>query len=192
MSEEGREAGRDECSITTLPHSPIISPHWRESTTYLSYCSGCYLGIYAVFGFSQAGFVLLSTFALAMASFFASRTLHNKMLDNVLQTPMSFFDTTPLGRILNRFSKDVDTIDVAIPQALQEFLETLFSIFSIVIAVSIVLPTFLLVIVPMAIFYFLVQVSHTPYPCQLYLAIPGHRSCPDLRCANEVKASITH
>jgi ABC-type multidrug transport system fused ATPase/permease subunit len=37
----------------------------------------------------------------------ASRLLHDGMLACVLHSPMSFFDTTPLGRIVNRFSKGV-------------------------------------------------------------------------------------
>jgi len=43
--------------------------------------------------------------AIALGSVTASRTLHSGLLHNILKCPMSFFDTTPLGRIVNRFSK---------------------------------------------------------------------------------------
>ena len=141
---------------------------------YLCLCSGCYLGIYAIFGASQACFVLLSTFAIAIASFFASKTLHNKMLNNILSTPMSFFDTTPLGRILNRFSKDVNIIDETLPRSVRMFLNTLLIVLSTIIAVSIALPIFLVVIIPMTVFYLLVQVRK-PHP--LVLFCPPTLSC---------------
>ncbi|KAG5887763.1 hypothetical protein JTB14_016114 [Gonioctena quinquepunctata] len=53
----------------------------------------------------------------------ASRVLHTKMFNNVLQAPMRFFDTNPSGRILNRFSKDMGTIDEVLPKALLEAIQ---------------------------------------------------------------------
>ena len=121
-------------------------------------CSGCYLGIYAIFGISQATFVFFSSFAIAIAAFLASKTLHNQLLENILRSPMSFFDTTPLGRILNRFSKDINIIDETLPRSVRSFLATLFNVFSTIIVVSIATPIFLVVIIPMTIIYILVQV----------------------------------
>lgn len=46
----------------------------------------------------------------------ASKTLHNRMFANVLKAPMSFFDSNPSGRILNRFSKDVGAVDEVLPK----------------------------------------------------------------------------
>ncbi len=121
--------------------------------------SGCYLGVYAGLGFSQAFAVLFSSFTLASAGIFASRTLHSGMLKNILRSPMSFFDTTPTGRILNRFSKDIYMIDEVIPRSLQAFMFTLFSVISTIIVIMIATPLFGVVIVPLGLFYILVQVS---------------------------------
>ena len=123
-----------------------------------SHSSGCYLGIYAIFSAAQVVFVLFSTFSLAIASIFASRTLHSKMLKNILRSPMSFFDTTPLGRILNRFSKDIYTIDEVIPRSIRSFLFTALRVISTLIVIMIATPTFAIVIFPLGLFYLFVQV----------------------------------
>lgn len=47
----------------------------------------------------------------ALAGFNVSVNLHRRAIERVMRAPMSMFDTTPLGRIMNRFSKDMDTID---------------------------------------------------------------------------------
>lgn len=48
---------------------------------------------------------------MAFRRIHAARTLHRSMLVRLLRAPMSFFDTTPVGRILNRFSQDMDMVD---------------------------------------------------------------------------------
>jgi ABC-type multidrug transport system fused ATPase/permease subunit len=49
----------------------------------------------------------------------AAGHLHQSMLTNILKSPMSFFDTTPSGRIVNRFSSDVAVVDNNLPQTLR-------------------------------------------------------------------------
>ena len=61
--------------------------------------------MYSLFGLFQILTVVMYSFILVTATLKASITLHDGMLKNILRSPMSFFDTTPLGRILNRFSK---------------------------------------------------------------------------------------
>lgn len=56
-------------------------------------------------------FVLIGSFIMAYAMVLASTLLHKSMLHNILRSPMAFFDVTPLGRIVNRFAKDVDVLD---------------------------------------------------------------------------------
>lgn len=50
-------------------------------------------------------FVFLGTLLLANASVNASGILHSRLLRNILRVPMVFFDTTPIGRVVNRFAK---------------------------------------------------------------------------------------
>ncbi len=60
--------------------------------------------------FSAIGVFILAV-SIAYGCITAASFLHEELLANVMKNPMSFFDTTPLGRIINRFSKDVDTLD---------------------------------------------------------------------------------
>jgi ABC-type multidrug transport system fused ATPase/permease subunit len=80
----------------------------------------------------------------------ASRNMHDEMLSNLLHAPASFFDTTPLGRIVNRFSGDINSLDFTLPvyyhQALMLFLQLLNSL----AVVAAMLPPFILWVVPMA------------------------------------------
>jgi ABC-type multidrug transport system fused ATPase/permease subunit len=66
----------------------------------------------------------------------AAKTLHQQMLHSVIRSPMSFFDTTPIGRIVNRFSADTDTIDNDLPVTIQKWLECVFRVFSTIIVIS--------------------------------------------------------
>ena len=113
-------------------------------------------------------FVLFGTISLALAAIYASHSLHSNMLKNILRSPMSFFDTTPLGRVLNRFSKDIYVVDETIPRSIRLFLFTLFRILSTIIVVIIATPTFAIVIVPLGMFYFLVQVHVNYMTCRLH------------------------
>ena len=58
----------------------------------------------------------------------ASRILHSDILARLFHNPLSFFDTTPLGRIVNRFSKDVDMIDNTLPFNIRSWINCLFSV----------------------------------------------------------------
>jgi ABC-type multidrug transport system fused ATPase/permease subunit len=72
--------------------------------------------------------VFISSLYLAIGTLLAAKYLHAQMLSHVLTNPLSFFDTTPTGRILNRFSKDIDTLDNTIPHNIRAWLNCLFSV----------------------------------------------------------------
>lgn len=71
---------------------------------------------------------ILCSFALAIGTLFAARWLHLTMLANIFHAPMSFFDTTPTGRVVNRFSKDIDTVDNTLPNNISAFLNCFFQV----------------------------------------------------------------
>ncbi|NXX57592.1 MRP3 protein, partial [Scopus umbretta] len=115
------------------------------------------IGVYAALGLLQGLIVLICSFTLAMGGINAARTLHAALLENKFRTPQSFYDTTPTGRIINRFSKDIFVIDEVIPPTILMFLGTFFTSLSTMIVIIASTPLFAVVIVPLAILYYFVQ-----------------------------------
>ncbi|XP_055346997.1 multidrug resistance-associated protein 1-like [Paramacrobiotus metropolitanus] len=128
-------------------------PERRNSTEWRDYR----LGIYGALGAIQGIFVFMSALVLAYGQIRASRNLHQNMLVRILHAPMAFFDTTPLGRIVNRFSKDVDTVDTMLPMNIRMWLNCVFSVLSTVVVIIYSVPLFATVILPLGIFYYFVQ-----------------------------------
>ncbi|KAM7353891.1 multidrug-Resistance like Protein 1 isoform 2-T2 [Cochliomyia hominivorax] len=116
-----------------------------------------YLGVYGAFGFGQVIARYLSGLFLALGCLHSSREVFIKVLTMVFKWPMELFDTTPLGRILSRFSKDIDTCDTILPSVFQQFLSTCFSVLATIVVISISTPIFLAVIIPIAFLYYFAQ-----------------------------------
>ena len=102
--------------------------------------------------------VLLSAVVAALGRIRSARLLHRGMLSNIIRSPQSFFDVTPLGRVVNRFSKDVDMIDIVIPQTITTFAACLLSVAGTVIVISCSTPLILVLFVPLTVFYYVLQV----------------------------------
>ncbi|XP_054455373.1 ATP-binding cassette sub-family C member 3 isoform X2 [Anoplopoma fimbria] len=115
------------------------------------------VGVYAALGIAQGILVMISSFTLAMGNIGAARKLHSNLLTNKFHTPQSFFDTTPIGRVINRFSKDIYVIDEALPATVLMFLATFFVSLSTMIVIVSSTPIFAVVIVPLAFIYIFVQ-----------------------------------
>uniref|UniRef100_A0A8C3LXP8 Canalicular multispecific organic anion transporter 2 n=1 Tax=Chrysolophus pictus TaxID=9089 RepID=A0A8C3LXP8_CHRPC len=115
------------------------------------------IGVYAALGLLQGFIVFVSSFTLAMGGINAARKLHMALLENKFHTPQSFYDTTPTGRIINRFSKDIFVIDEVIPPTILMFLGTFFNSLSTIIVIIASTPLFTVVIIPLAVLYFFVQ-----------------------------------
>uniref|UniRef100_A0A2C9JPX5 ABC transmembrane type-1 domain-containing protein n=1 Tax=Biomphalaria glabrata TaxID=6526 RepID=A0A2C9JPX5_BIOGL len=116
-----------------------------------------YLSVYGALGAAQALFVLIYACVGALRMVTAASTMHSAMLDRVLKAPMSFFDTTPVGRIVNRFSRDVETLDNQLPQIIFMWIMCVFSVLATLVVISVNTPLFAGVIVPLLLAYLAIQ-----------------------------------
>ncbi|KZW02976.1 multidrug resistance-associated ABC transporter [Exidia glandulosa HHB12029] len=96
------------------------------STLFLGFWSGSqipgfgngqYMALYAGMGVATAVFTFIAAFAFAQAGFNASLNLFTDALKAVMRAPLSWHEMTPTGAIMNRLSKDIDTLDAMLPQA---------------------------------------------------------------------------
>ncbi|KAN0041553.1 hypothetical protein ACTFIV_004095 [Dictyostelium citrinum] len=116
-----------------------------------------YLSIYVAFSCGTIAATFLRSFAMVFGSIKGSKLFHEKMFKAVILSPMSFFDTTPIGRILNRFSKDQLTIDESIARTLGMFLNTFCQVVGSIIVIAWVSPFIILAMVPVAALFYFIQ-----------------------------------
>ncbi|QYT05697.1 MRP-type ABC transporter [Trichoderma simmonsii] len=109
--------------------------YWTSDKFGLS--MGQYIGIYAALGALQAMLMFLFSVMLSILGTNSSKVMLREAMFRVLRAPMSFFDTTPLGRITNRFSRDVDVMDNNLTDAIRMYFFTLCmctAVFALIIA----------------------------------------------------------
>ncbi|XP_038054473.1 ATP-binding cassette sub-family C member 9-like isoform X1 [Patiria miniata] len=116
-----------------------------------------YIGGYTALAMSSAVLSFISAVSCFVAGLLASRQLHRSMLGVMSRAPMRFYDTTPIGRILNRFSSDIHTVDDLLPSDFLFLVEATFKCLSAVIVNTIVTPFFILAILPVAVCYMLLR-----------------------------------
>ncbi|KAI5919844.1 P-loop containing nucleoside triphosphate hydrolase protein [Camillea tinctor] len=103
-----------------------------------------YLGIYAAWSLADIMFSGLTYIAYESGGWFAARTLHATFMNAVMNVPLSWYKTTPVGRIVNRFSRDMNSIDTTLAGMLRMCFEALIRLIFQIAAVGSVLPIFML------------------------------------------------
>ncbi|KAF9984109.1 Multidrug resistance-associated protein 1 [Mortierella antarctica] len=102
-----------------------------------------FLGVYGALTFVYVLiYVVVMWLGFAVARIQASEKIHARLLDKILRLPISFFDTTPLGRIINRFSSDIFAVDIRIPNKLMDVLLFGISVSSTLLLIVFTTPAF--------------------------------------------------
>lgn len=137
-------------SITTILPPPLISSSQSHS-------SPTRLLVYALLGLGQSTAVLVGAFIFVRGAIKATAILHKQVLHRVFRCPMHFFESTPVGRLLNVFSKDVDSVDQQLPMSLDVWVKCFMAVLGMIFVISFNIPIFLLVILPLGLVYYIVQ-----------------------------------
>ncbi|KAH6830702.1 multidrug resistance-associated protein 2 [Perilla frutescens var. hirtella] len=136
-----------------------------SSSTWLSYWTDegshtdthgplFYNSIYSILSFGQVLVTLTNSFWLITSSLYAARRLHNAMLNSILRAPMVFFHTNPLGRIINRFAKDLGDIDRTVAPFGNMFLGQVAQLISTFVLIGIVSTMSLWAIMPLLVLFY--------------------------------------
>uniref|UniRef100_A0A8C1BEP1 ATP-binding cassette, sub-family C (CFTR/MRP), member 9 n=1 Tax=Cyprinus carpio carpio TaxID=630221 RepID=A0A8C1BEP1_CYPCA len=100
---------------------------------------------------------LITSLTVEFLGVAAATNLHHNLLNKIIHAPIRFFDVTPLGQILNRFSADTNIIDQHIPPTLESLTRSTLLCLSAIGVIAFVTPTFLIALVPLAVAFYFIQ-----------------------------------
>ncbi|KAL0089954.1 hypothetical protein J3Q64DRAFT_1674561 [Phycomyces blakesleeanus] len=104
-----------------------------------------YILIYLFICLAAIFIEMLQNVILYWGSIRGAKTLFEEMLDRIVHAPMHFYDTTPVGRILNRFGKDIGTVDMNIAPTASKFIDCITGFIASVIVIGAITPQFIIV-----------------------------------------------
>ncbi|MGZ3658555.1 MAG: ATP-binding cassette domain-containing protein [Bdellovibrionota bacterium] len=113
--------------------------------------------VYGLIGLLTLAGVLLNRLLWLERGMAAGRDLHDSMLNSVLRAPLRFFDSTPIGRILQRFSRDVEAVDIQLQWSFETTVRCLVNIGTALLLILGILPVMAVVIAPVMWFYYRLQ-----------------------------------
>nr|XP_035935989.1 multidrug resistance-associated protein 4 isoform X2 [Halichoerus grypus]XP_035935990.1 multidrug resistance-associated protein 4 isoform X2 [Halichoerus grypus] len=116
-----------------------------------------YLGIYSGLTVATVLFGTARSLFVFYVLVHSSQTLHNKMFESILRAPVLFFDRNPIGRILNRFSKDIGHMDDLLPLTFLDFFQTFLQVLGVVGVAVAVIPWIAIPLIPLGILFFVLR-----------------------------------
>lgn len=144
-------------------HSPILSGMaWLSPLLEGASDERYHLVVYGSIAVFNTFMSLARAFLFAFGGICAAKAIHEKLLNVIMRARTQFFDGTPAGRILNRFSSDLYTVDDSLPFILNIFLDQVFGVFGPIIVCAYSVPWIMLILVPLAFLYYDIQKNYRP------------------------------
>ncbi|KAI5999875.1 P-loop containing nucleoside triphosphate hydrolase protein [Pisolithus orientalis] len=164
--EWGRAYGNAQMD-TSMLHRPSknasFEPNYQQNLVFLPDAGVhplFFVKVYAIVGFFMALFNIASTTTLYFSGLRASRSLFHRLLEKVMHATLPWHDATPRGRILNRFSKDMDAIDISLSNNVSTISNALVNFLVAVITVIIFFPEFIVPALAIAFCYHFVAIRY--------------------------------
>lgn len=139
---------------SNLQSGKALANSWLENLAAGTYPS---VVVYGAIGLLTLVGVLVNRLFWLERGIAAGRDMHDHMLLAVLRAPLRFFDSTPIGRILQRFSRDVEAVDIQLQWSFETTVRCLVSIATALFLILGVLPVLLVVVVPVLWLYYVLQ-----------------------------------
>ncbi|XP_051889407.1 LOW QUALITY PROTEIN: ATP-binding cassette sub-family C member 9-like [Pristis pectinata] len=117
----------------------------------------CYKMWYSILCSVGIMLCLITSLTVEWMGLTAAKNLHRNLLNKIILAPVRFFDSTPLGQILNRFSADTNIIDQHIPPTLESLTRSIFLCLSAIGVLSYVTPIFLVALLPFGVAFYFIQ-----------------------------------
>ncbi|EMD36548.1 hypothetical protein CERSUDRAFT_115579 [Gelatoporia subvermispora B] len=119
------------------------------------FTQGDYMAVYAALGVAGAVFSFMLSFSFSLATLKAGLKIFKIALMAVLRSPVSFFDTTPMGRVMSRLSRDQDTLDTEVSMTAYQLMSTASSVVGTIGLVFYAFPYLGLIFIPLMTLYYL-------------------------------------
>lgn len=119
-----------------------------------------YIAIYILISLISVAVMILKNIFTYWGSIRGARTLFDGLLNRIIHAPLRFYDTTPVGRILNRFGKDVTTVDLQIARSWSFLVDCTTGIAASTIVICAITPQFFVVAIAVSCLYFLIGVYY--------------------------------
>ena len=126
-----------------------------------------YIGLYAGLNVAMCIVSVIYNIWTYFAMTKPSRKMHQTLLEKTMHAPLSFFEANPSGRVLNRFTSDIEAIDRKIPFEMADVIYCTINLLSVCITISAIVPYILIAVVPILAGFVLLQMLLTRTRCQI-------------------------
>ncbi|KRY87397.1 Multidrug resistance-associated protein 7 [Trichinella pseudospiralis] len=148
--------------VAVQQHNDLV-----EEMNHLNGSQLYFLTVYSGLAVANSIFVLIRAFIYAYGCLRASERIHSLLMKKLFRAPLSFFLTTPKGRILNRISTDMFSTDESLPSQANRLAKFTFELLGAAVVVLYSLPWCVVVVTPLCLFYWYIQRQYRMTRCPL-------------------------